>query len=42
METDLASTETKTKLTKFIAENWKELSQREKLGDVILIQTQNL
>jgi len=31
----LASIETKAKLTKFMAENWKELRQREKLGDVI-------
>jgi len=35
----LASIETKAKLTKFMAENWKELCQREKLGDVILMVT---
>ena len=35
----LASIETKAKLTKFMAENWKELRQREKLGDVILMVT---
>ena len=33
----LANTETKAKLTKFMAENWKELRQREKLHDVILM-----
>ena len=35
----LASNETKAKLTKFIAENWKELRQTEKLHDVILMVT---
>ena len=35
----LANTETKAKLTKFMAENWKELRQREKLHDVILMVT---
>ena len=35
----LASTETKAKLAKFMAENWKELRQREKLHDVILMVT---
>jgi len=35
----LASIETKAKLTKFMAENWKELRQREKLGDVIVMVT---
>jgi len=35
----LASTETKAKLTKFMAENWKELRQSEKLHDVILMVT---
>jgi len=35
----LASIETKAKLAKFMTENWKELRQREKLGDVILMVT---
>ena len=35
----LASIETKAKLTKFVAENWKELRQREKLGDVLFMVT---
>ena len=35
----MASIETEAKLTKFMAENWKELRQRDKLGDVILMET---
>ena len=35
----MASIETKAKLAKFMTENWKELRQREKLGDVILMVT---
>ena len=35
----LANTGTKAKLAKFMAENWKELRQREKLHDVILMVT---
>ena len=35
----LASTKTKAKLTKFMAENWKELRQGEKVHDVLLMVT---
>ena len=35
----LASVESKAKLTTFLAENWQEQHQREKLGDTILMVT---